>query len=167
MQKHPIVRTQSKARSKSSETLNEKFEGVFMDTRIMDMTNELAQDYVCFKLGKGKPVNSISQSAKTMRRIGCEAEATHGDLFTNMMRTISCDSDDISEAYVKIVETMFADNIINWGRIAILFTFSGHLALYCERHGSGEEANSVVPMLTDFVRRRLLKWIQNNGGWVS
>ena len=133
----------------------------------MDTTKDLAEDFVCYKLGKGKPVNIISLTAKTLRRIAADAEATHGDLFANMMRTIACDSDDISESFLKVVEAMFADNIINWGRVAILFTFSGHFALYCEQHGSQEDADAVVNWLTQFVKRRLHKWIQNNGGWVS
>jgi hypothetical protein len=62
---------------------------------------------------------------------------------------------------------MFADNVINWGRIAVLFTFAGHIALYCNRHDSQEDADLVVLWLTEFVNRKLLKWIQNNGGWVS
>jgi hypothetical protein len=138
-----------------------------MASRIMDMTKELAQDFVLFKLGKASPANSVSLTARTLRRIATEAEAKHGELFANMMRTISCSSDDISESFLKIVEAMFADNIINWGRIAILFTFAGHLALYCDRHGSHGDADLVVLWLTEFVNKRLLKWIQNNGGWVS
>lgn len=133
----------------------------------MEMTKELAHDIIRFKLGKASPAQSISFTARTLRRIGSEVEAKHGDLLANMMRTISCSDDHISESFSKIVETMFADNVINWGRIAVLFTFAGHIALYCNRHDSQEDADLVVLWLTEFVNRKLLKWIQNNGGWVS
>ena len=133
----------------------------------MDMTRELADDFVLFKLGKGRPANTISLSARTLRRIAAELEKTHGDLFANMIKTIDCCSDAISVTFVEIAENMFADKVINWGRIAVLFTFAGNLALYCDRHDLEEDTKLVVLWLTEFVNRRLLKWIQNNGGWVS
>jgi hypothetical protein len=139
-----------------------------MTSKVMEMTKELVHDFIWFKLGKATPAQSISLTARTLRRIGSEVEAKHGDLLANMMmRTISCSDDHISESLSKIVETMFADNVINWGRIAVLFTFAGHIALYRNRHGLQVNADLVVLWLTEFVNRKLLKWIQNNGGWGS
>ncbi|CAB3984086.1 bcl-2 1 [Paramuricea clavata] len=138
-----------------------------MASNIVEMTKELAQDFIYFKVGKANPVTSISLSARTLKRVATEVEAKHGDLFESMTRRISCSDDNISESFKKIVENMFADNVINWGRIAVLFTFAGHIALYCDRHGSQEDPDLVVLLLTEFVNRKLLKWIQNNGGWDS
>lgn len=136
-------------------------------SRTMDLTRELAKDFVCFKLGKASAVN-VSPTARTLRRVATEVETSHGDLFQSMIRTITCESDDISRWYSDIMKSMFSDNVINWGRIAVLFTFSGQVAIHCEKHGSlGENADLVVSLLTDFVNSRLLKWIQNAGGWVS
>ncbi|XP_028406837.1 apoptosis regulator BAX-like [Dendronephthya gigantea] len=138
-----------------------------MASKIMDMTKELAEDIVLFKVGKETPAASVSLTARTLRRIAAEVEATHGDLFVNMLRTLDCQTDNYSEVYSKIVESMFEDHVINWGRIAVLFTFSGHLALYCKQHGLQEESDLVPLWLTSFVNKRLLKWIQNIGGWDS
>lgn len=138
-----------------------------MASKIIDTTKELAQDIVLMRIGKETPASSISLSARTLRRIASEVETTHGDLFVNMLRSLDCQADNCSEVYAQIVESMFADNVINWGRIAVLFAFSGHLALFCKQNGL-QEASELVPLwLTSFVNRRLLKWIQNNGGWVS
>ena len=131
------------------------------------MTRELAKDFVGFKLGKASAAN-VSLTARTLRRVAGEVESSHGDLFQSMIRTITCESDDISRSYSDIMKSMFSDNVINWGRIAVLFTFSGQVAIHCEKVGSpGEDADLVISLLTDFVNGRLLKWIQNAGGWVS
>lgn len=137
-----------------------------MGSIVMDTTNELAKDFVGFKLGKTSAAD-VSMIARTLRRVAADVESNHGDLFQNMIRTIACSSDDISQSYSDIVKNMFSDNVINWGRIAVLFTFSGQVAIHCQKQGSPEDADRVISLLTDFVNTRLSNWIENAGGWVS
>ena len=132
----------------------------------MDTTNELAKDFVGFKLGKTSTAD-VSMIARTLRRVAADVESNHGDLFQNMIRTIACGSGDISQSYSDIVKNMFSDSVINWGRIAVLFTFSGQVAIHCDKQGSPEDADRVISLLTDFVNTRLSNWIEKAGGWVS
>lgn len=132
-----------------------------------EITKELANNYILFKRGKKSADKNISLTAKTLRRTSSMLEANHGELFANMITNISRCPDEISQSFVKVLENIFSDNVINWGRIAILFTFAGQLAVYCDRHETQEQADLVVFWLAEFVNTRLLKWIENNGGWVS
>ena len=133
----------------------------------LKLTRELAEYFIWFKLGKVSTAN-VSLTARTLRRVAGEFESSHEDLFQCMIRTITCESDDISRSYSDIMKSMFSDNVITWWRIAVLFTFSGQVAIHCEKVGSPrEDADLIISLLTDFVNSRLLKWIENAGGWVS
>ena len=101
-------------------------------------------------------------------------ESRYSDFFEITIRTITCNLDDVmefSQSYCAIVRGMFSGNVINWERIAVLFTFSGQLAIYCEKEQrSPIYADIIILLLAQFVNTEnteLFKWIQNAGGWVS
>ncbi|WP_395241737.1 Bcl-2 family protein, partial [Salmonella sp. s51933] len=64
-----------------------------------------------------------------------------------------------------IAKEMFADHIINWGRIAVLYTFAGQMAIYCERNNMKAESANVPDWLSTFVNKNLSSWIEKTGGW--
>jgi Apoptosis regulator proteins, Bcl-2 family len=60
--------------------------------------------------------------------------------------------------FMATVNSLFADQVISWGRIIALLAFSGAVAAECDQ---------VVLWTSSFVDQRLISWIQRNKGWVS
>ena len=133
------------------------------------MSEELAKDYIGFKLGK-KLETPNNSAARTLRRLAKDLEREHGELFHNMLKGLNAEPQSYSlngALFQSIAKEMFADRVINWGRIAVLYTFAGELAVYCKEHHMEAESASVSGWLSAFVDKNLSGWIEKTGGWVS
>ena len=159
------------------------------------MTNKLVQNFILYKLSKTRTTNVLptasylesvdadikdshgdlfEMTARTLQNVAVKMESRYSDFFEITIRTMTCNLDDVmefSQSYSAIVRGMFSGNVINWERIAVLFTFSGQLAIYCEKQQrSPIYADIIILLLAQFVNTEnteLFKWIQNAGGWVS
>lgn len=62
---------------------------------------------------------------------------------------------------------MFCDEIYNWGRIATVYAFAGHLAKYLieQLNGDDRDAYNLGIYVGMFVNERLGTWIASNKGW--
>lgn len=56
---------------------------------------------------------------------------------------------------------------ITWARIVALYTLTGALIVECVKQGQHTQANALVDTLQKFVRKRLARWIIDQGGWVG
>ena len=131
------------------------------------ITEALAHDIVKWKLDEEISTTQLSTSVKTLRRIASDLDISHGDIFSSMLQVISEQGKDIPKSFIAISENMFSDNVVNWGRIAVLFTFAGHLAKFCQRNELLERPDVVSTWLVEFVNAHLLEWVVEVGGWVS
>lgn len=66
------------------------------------------------------------------------------------------------DGYKKVLKEMFADGIINWGRIVVAYTF---MMCAARRERDGRNTN-VLYDLVRFVQDELCGWIAASGGWV-
>lgn len=55
---------------------------------------------------------------------------------------------------------------ITWARIVALYTLTGALIVECVKQGHHSQANALVDALQKLVRKRLARWIIDQGGWV-
>lgn len=136
-----------------------------MASKVNEISEQLAYDYVGFKLGKN-PGAPTSLTAKTLRRLAADLERQHGDLFKNMLNSLNSPGKN-TDTFQRIADEMFSDQVINWGRIAVLYTFAGHMAVHCENSNRQVESEKVAYWLSTFVNRKLSNWIVKAGGWVS
>ncbi|XP_060758421.1 apoptosis regulator BAX-like [Neoarius graeffei] len=69
--------------------------------------------------------------------------------------------------FPKLVEGIFSDGQINWGRIAVLFYTVGRLAVKMVLADSPTVLSEILDSCLHFFRTKLLPWIRNMGGWIS
>lgn len=68
--------------------------------------------------------------------------------------------------FVLVVDEIFEDGIINWGRIVVVYIFVLWLVVYCKKYNF-ELEERIVFYVGKYVVSKLGKWILDNGGWVS
>ncbi|XP_030649909.1 apoptosis regulator BAX-like [Chanos chanos] len=70
------------------------------------------------------------------------------------------------KSFTKLVQEVFRDDQINWGRIVVLFYSVGKLAAMMARDNF-PMIDGIISLTMDFFRRKLLDWIRNVGGWIT
>ncbi|MCJ8739038.1 hypothetical protein PDJAM_G00042610 [Pangasius djambal] len=68
--------------------------------------------------------------------------------------------------FSRLVEGVFSDGLINWGRIIVLYYAVGKLAVKMVLANMPTVFSELLDSCLDFFRRKLLVWICNMGGWV-
>ncbi|XP_026772884.3 apoptosis regulator BAX-like [Pangasianodon hypophthalmus] len=69
--------------------------------------------------------------------------------------------------FSKLVEGVFSDGQINWGRIIVLYYAVGKLAVKMVLANLSRVFSQILDSCLDFFRTKLLVWICNMGGWIS
>lgn len=123
---------------------------------------ELARDYVLFKLGKQSLSNS--KGATILRRLGEEIEIRHEPLLKNMCEKLDINESSAERTFQQVAGEIFS-NGINWGRIVVLYTFAGKIALFSTQHDL-QLTEDIIRWTGDYVAS-LSEWIIKAGGWVS
>ncbi|KAK1798325.1 hypothetical protein P4O66_007783 [Electrophorus voltai] len=67
----------------------------------------------------------------------------------------------------KLVENVFSNGQINWGRIIVLFYSVGKLSAKMVLARLPAVVSDILSLCLDFFRRKLLDWICNMGGWIN
>ncbi len=73
----------------------------------------------------------------------------------------------LKETLTNVARSMFADNIINWGRIATLYAFAGAIAKHMVEERGLDIQDDIAACVSGFVNQHLAGWILARGGWVS
>nr|XP_055226017.1 apoptosis regulator BAX isoform X5 [Gorilla gorilla gorilla] len=76
------------------------------------------------------------------------------------------DTDSPREVFFRVAADMFSDGNFNWGRVVALFYFASKLVLKALCTKVPELIRTIMGWTLDFLRERLLGWIQDQGGWV-
>ena len=130
--------------------------------RLEKVARDLAKDYIYFKLSKeGLPG---CKEATLLRRLGAEIEQRHELLLKSMCERLDIDEQSAERTFKDIADETFATGI-NWGRIVVLYTFAGKMAVFSSEHHM-DLADRIVMWLGDYVTG-LSDWILKQGGWVS
>ncbi|KAB5553659.1 hypothetical protein PHYPO_G00041150 [Pangasianodon hypophthalmus] len=69
--------------------------------------------------------------------------------------------------FSKLVEGVFSDGQINWGRIIVLYYAVGKLAVKMVLANLPRVFSELLDSCLDFFRTKLLVWICKMGGWIS
>ncbi|XP_022533150.1 apoptosis regulator BAX isoform X1 [Astyanax mexicanus] len=105
----------------------------------------------------------LNQLADTIRVIGDRLDMDTGfnDMIDGLGRVANKNS------FWKLVEGVFSDGQINWGRIIVLFYSVGKLAAKMVLAHLPEVFSEILNLSLDYFRRTLLQWIRNMGGWIN
>lgn len=133
-----------------------------MKTTEEKVAQELAKDFVNYRLGKGTRLNT--KSAALLRKLSKEIEKKHEPLFKNMCDRLNLNERTASQTFVEVADEILGKEI-NWGRIVTLYTFAGRVAVYFEEHDI-KISDEIANWLGNYVAGKS-EWIRKAGGWVS
>ncbi|KAA0705693.1 hypothetical protein E1301_Tti004455 [Triplophysa tibetana] len=105
----------------------------------------------------------VEQLAETIKVIGdkLDQDTEFNDMFDGLVKV----SDKSS--FWKLVEEVFKDGQINWGRIVVLFYSVGKLAAKMVLAHLPRVVSDILTLSLDYFRRHLLDWICKMGGWIN
>ena len=128
---------------------------------------ELAIDITRYMCGTGhKPINVY---ASTMRRCVEEMLVKHEYLFNGMVNKLHITSDNVALTFHNVVNELFRDGSVNWGRVVSVYAFAGRLAKHLVMHKENdtvEVIHTVSGICGSIVAHELKDWIEKQGGWV-
>ncbi|XP_072822773.1 apoptosis regulator BAX isoform X3 [Vicugna pacos] len=105
---------------------------------------------------------STKKLSECLKRIGDELDSN-----MELQRMIAAvDTDSPREVFFRVAAEMFSDGNFNWGRVVALFYFASKLVLKALCTKVPELIRTIMRWTLDFLRERLLGWIQDQGGWV-
>ncbi|XP_021101627.1 apoptosis regulator BAX isoform X2 [Heterocephalus glaber] len=105
---------------------------------------------------------STKKLSECLKRIGDELDSN-----MELQRMIAAvDTDSPREVFFRVAADMFADGNFNWGRVVALFYFASKLVLKALCTKVPELIRTIMGWTLDFLRERLLGWIQDQGGWL-
>ncbi|KAM7233146.1 hypothetical protein CapIbe_015282, partial [Capra ibex] len=104
---------------------------------------------------------STKKLSECLKRIGDELDSN-----MELQRMIAAvDTDSPREVFFRVAAEMFSDGNFNWGRVVALFYFASKLVLKALCTKVPELIRTIMGWTLDFLRERLLGWIQDQGGW--
>lgn len=156
-----------------------EYKNAFVEAFVKE-SNDIVNDYIGFRLRskfrqsslRGLPREIVvppsqpSNKANSLRSLAINLEDQHVQLFQQI-----CFKVDLSDFYQakknfeSIAEEIFSTEV-NWGRIVSLITFTGVVAHHFVEQERPIMVSEVIQWLLQFIRRRLIHWIIENGGWV-
>ncbi|XP_066874740.1 apoptosis regulator BAX isoform X3 [Kogia breviceps] len=105
---------------------------------------------------------STKKLSECLKRIGDELDSN-----MELQRMIAAvDTDSPREVFFRVAAEMFSDGNFNWGRVVALFYFASKLVLKALCTKVPQLIRTIMGWTLDFLRERLLGWIQDQGGWV-
>ena len=158
------VKTNGKTRVVMEDVKNGNYGCVSMYTK--KVTRELAE-YTVNYFAQNSGAKPTSTHAETLKRTMDEVSTRHKLVFSNMAQKLEISKDNLEDVFINVVEEMFTDNQLNWGRIVTIYAFGGHIARYCKRSGMVDLLPRLIQVLSEYTTRRLGPWIDHEGGWVS
>lgn len=85
--------------------------------------------------------------------------------FDDMINTLALNDSNLKESYDSIVEELLKEQT-NWGRIVTFIVFASHIVLYCaQKRELKHRVPDVVEWTESVTEKKLLHWIEQQGGW--
>ncbi|XP_012589156.1 PREDICTED: apoptosis regulator BAX-like [Condylura cristata] len=142
--------------------------GLIIPEQIMRTGACLLQNFILDQVRQaGGPVFEMSQDAGIKMLVQILKNITQ-DLDNNkeMQRLIVSVKDKVCTVAVffQVANQLISEGI-TWSRVAALFYFASKLVLQALHSGMPEQIASIMHWTLDFLRERLLEWIQEQGGW--
>ncbi|KAM6223409.1 apoptosis regulator BAX [Rhynchocyon petersi] len=128
---------------------------------IQDRAKRMGGEAPELALERVPPDPSTKRLSECLKRIGDELDSN-----LELQRMISAvDTDSPREVFFRVAAEMFSDGNFNWGRVVALFYFATKLVLKALCTKVPELIKTIMGWTLDFLRERLLGWIQDQGGW--
>lgn len=130
---------------------------------VRTMSETIATDVIMnYEKEEKKPSNKY---CKTMRRTVRELSNRHDIAFKGMVNKLKITETNAFPTFVSVVDEIFEDGQINWGRIVAVYTFAVRLAQHCK--DSCPDCDERISLYAGkYVANKLGRWILDNGGWV-
>ena len=141
-------------------------------TQRMSLPWQMGKDIAFYLMAKKQQLtihDPPNEYAAAMRKLVDDLIEMYEDEFQRIIRESDLDNSEGLQAIIDMFDEMLRDGQITWGRIGMLYAFSGYIATRC----SGTDRNSleVIATLGGFVgfytEDNLHKWIEEQGGWCS
>lgn len=134
-------------------------------TQEAKVAKDVAKEYIYIKVGK-QLKNAPRKETEIVLRLSEEIEGKHDMLLKSMCNRLNITADNAYKTFCEISEEIFKDDI-NWGRIVVLYTFAGKLAIHCKNNKMDGMIEKLIQWLGNVIGRKHL-WIKEKGnGWVS
>ncbi|XP_048061190.1 BCL2 associated X, apoptosis regulator b isoform X2 [Megalobrama amblycephala] len=103
----------------------------------------------------------VQQLAETIKVIGdrLDQDQAFNDMIDGLVKVAD------KSSFWKLVEKVFTDDQINWGRIIVLFYSVGKLSAKMVLAHLPRIVSDILTLCLDYFRRNLLEWIRKVGGW--
>lgn len=133
----------------------------------------LLEDYVNYRLRKqGFTWENCpcyerrpSKAALSMRAMADEFEERYHDQFSDMCQQLHVTQNTAYSTFLAVINELFSDQTINWGRIVALFSFSGALSLQSVEREMPHLVDNIVDWAYTYLIANLDDWIRTHGGW--
>ncbi|XP_067231047.1 BCL2 associated X, apoptosis regulator b isoform X3 [Chanodichthys erythropterus] len=104
----------------------------------------------------------VQQLAETIKVIGdrLDQDQAFNDMIDGLVKVAD------KSSFWKLVEKVFTDGQINWGRIIVLFYSVGKLSAKMVLAHLPRIVSDILTLCLDYFRRNLLEWIRKVGGWM-
>ncbi|XP_037372847.2 apoptosis regulator BAX-like [Talpa occidentalis] len=126
---------------------------------ICDQIGSMAKYIAELALERVAQAPYIKPLLEVLKRIAQEMDKDE-----ELQRMIETDNVFTAEVFVRFAREIFSDGI-NWGRVAVLFCLASKLVLKALCTDMRELITTIMDWTLDFIRKRLLPWIQEQGGW--
>ncbi|XP_052403001.1 apoptosis regulator BAX isoform X4 [Carassius gibelio] len=105
----------------------------------------------------------VEQLAKTIKVIGdrLDQDKSFNDMIDGLVKVAD------KRSFWELVEKVFTDGQINWGRIIVLFYSVGKLSGKMVLARFPTIVSDILILSLDYFRRNLLEWIRRMGGWIN
>nr|XP_044989747.1 apoptosis regulator BAX isoform X2 [Jaculus jaculus] len=134
---------------------------VLLQGFIQDRAGRMAGESPELNLEQAPQDASTKKLSECLKRIGDELDSN-----MELQRMIAdVDTNSPREVFFRVAAEMFADGNFNWGRVVALFYFASKLVLKALCTKVPELIRTIMGWTLDFLRERLLVWIQDQGGW--
>ncbi|XP_071950132.1 bcl-2-related ovarian killer protein homolog B-like [Antedon mediterranea] len=114
------------------------------------------------------PVPSTDVS-RQLKRVGTELINCYPGLFKDVFKQLNITittKTSLEGILIPILNELFRFGI-SWPKMLAMFCIAASLSQECLRHGNGVAINEIVQVLTQFIDKKLAKWIAQHGGWVD
>lgn len=120
-------------------------------------------------LPEAKPISNsqdqilVQQLANTIKVIGdkLDQDQAFNDMIDGLVKVAD------KSSFWKLVEKVFTDGQINWGRIIVLFYSVGKLSAKMVVARLPRIVSDILSLSLDYFKRNLLQWIRTVGGWMN
>jgi len=131
-----------------------------------EMTVMLANDIVDIFLEPECICIPANEIVKVMRSAVTTMLCSNKLTFDIATKYISVSPWKVDKTLPIVIDDIFEDGIINWGRIITLYTLVASLSIACKEKHIQYRAEDIATLVTDYVNKdKIHSWIMQNGGW--